>query len=54
MQSGLIHELEKTGVHFIEWAGEDLREFIRDAGFETALIKIESHGDIREYTIDAT
>jgi len=52
MQSGLVHELEKNGIHFIEWAQQDLENFIQKAGFATATIQIKSNEDSREYHID--
>ncbi|MGM0533755.1 MAG: tRNA (adenosine(37)-N6)-threonylcarbamoyltransferase complex ATPase subunit type 1 TsaE [Campylobacterota bacterium] len=52
MHSGLIYELEKEGIHFIEWAPDVLQSFLKEAGFATASIRIEGKNDTREYLID--
>jgi tRNA threonylcarbamoyladenosine biosynthesis protein TsaE len=52
MQKGLVYELEKEGVHFIEWGDEKLKKFCADAGFSIINIKINNLNDKREYIID--
>ena len=49
--SGLIHELEKPGIHFIEWADEKLKSFCKTAGFETMEIEIKKLDSKREYRV---
>jgi len=51
---GLHEELDKNGWHLIEWADEYLQSFIRGAGYNTLLIKIEYADESREYIIDKT
>ncbi len=39
---GLIDEFEKSGLHFIEWADDRLRELLVDAGFNVFELRIEA------------
>jgi len=49
---GMLEELEKPGLHFIEWGSDDLVEILLSAGIETMTIKIEKiSNDAREYKI---
>ena len=49
---GMLEELEKPGLHFIEWGSDDLVEILLSAGIETITIKIEKiSNDAREYKI---
>ena len=49
---GMLEELEKTGLHFIEWGDEQLETILLDAGFHVAVIEIEKIvPDKREYNI---
>jgi len=49
---GMLEELEKPGLHFIEWGSDDLTDILMSAGIETITIKIEKiSNDAREYTI---
>jgi tRNA threonylcarbamoyladenosine biosynthesis protein TsaE len=52
MQKALVYELEKSGIHFIEWGDEKLRKFCTDAGFNVIGVKINNLNDKREYIID--
>ena len=49
---GLHEELDKSGWHLIEWADEYLQSFLKGAGYNTALIKIEYLEGKREYLIE--
>ncbi len=46
---GLLEELEKEGIHFIEWADENLEEVLKTYGFEYIIIEIKPKNSKREY-----
>ncbi len=49
---GMLEELEKEGLHFIEWGNDDLVDILVAAGIDTITIKIEKiSDDAREYKI---
>ena len=49
---GMLEELEKEGLHFIEWGDETLQKLLKEAGFDVATIKIKKISpDKREYTV---
>jgi len=49
---GMLEELEKEGLHFIEWGDEQLIELLTSVGIETMTIEIEKTSkDTREYTL---
>ncbi len=48
---GLIEELEKNGLHFIEWGDDKLEEMLKSYGFNVAKIKILKQEDKREYKV---
>jgi tRNA threonylcarbamoyladenosine biosynthesis protein TsaE len=49
---GMLEELEKDGLHIVEWGNDKLREILVDAGFEVLEITIDKIADDkREYTI---
>jgi len=49
---GMLEELEKEGLHFIEWGDEKLVELLTSAGIETMTIDIEKQSnETREYTL---
>jgi len=49
---GMLEELEKPGLHFIEWGNDELVDILTSAGMETMTIKIEKiSNDAREYKI---
>jgi tRNA threonylcarbamoyladenosine biosynthesis protein TsaE len=50
---GMLEELEKEGLHFIEWGDDKLVEILTFAGIETLKIEIEKISDeAREYRIE--
>ena len=49
---GMLEELDKEGLHFVEWGDEKLSKILINAGIETLTIKIEKISDkMREYKI---
>ena len=48
---GLLEEFEKDGIHFVEWGNEELKQILKDFGFDTISIKINKKEDKREYEI---
>jgi tRNA threonylcarbamoyladenosine biosynthesis protein TsaE len=49
---GMLEELDKDGLHFIEWGDEELEKILTDAGISVAVIEIEkSSEEVREYRI---
>jgi len=50
---GLLEELEKKGIHFVEWGGEDFEKLLNDVGMDNIKVKIAIKDDKREYEIDA-
>ena len=50
---GLINELEKDGLHFIEWAPAKLIELLNSAGFSLFAIDIEKLNSSRKYILKA-
>ena len=49
---GMLEELEKPGLHFIEWGSDELIDILVSAGIDVMSIKIEKTSDTaREYTI---
>jgi len=49
---GMLEELERTGVHFIEWGDERLIEILKHSGIDVMKIEIEKIAhDKREYKI---
>ena len=50
---GMLEELEKEGLHFVEWGDDTLLELLSFAGIQTLKIEIEKISDTkREYRID--
>ena len=50
---GMLEELEKDGLHFIEWGDEDLVNILSSAGISTLIIDIEKTQDNnRIYKVD--
>lgn len=49
---GLHEELDRDGWHIIEWADDKLKEFLGNAGYNTASISIAPIGDSRNYSIE--
>ncbi len=50
---GMLEELDKDGLHFVEWGDDELCRILDSAGIPTTVIEIEkiSH-DEREYRIE--
>lgn len=48
---GLLEEFEKSGIHFVEWGGEDLEKILLEYGFETLVVQINKKENKREYII---
>ena len=48
---GMAEELEKDGLHFVEWADDELKEFLDSVGIEFLEIDIKKLENKREYTI---
>ena len=51
MSLGLFEELEKEGIHFIEWGDEALVELLTQAGFDLLKVEIAKQADQRCYTM---
>ncbi len=51
-EMGLHEELDKSGWHLIEWPDAKLQSFLTNAGYNTASIIIENHGNQRDYFIE--
>ena len=50
---GMLEELDKEGLHFVEWGDDALLEILAEAGIPTLVISIEKISqDKREYRIN--
>ncbi len=49
---GFLEEFEKSGVHFVEWGGDELKNLLLKLGFRVIVLKIEHKDDKREYKIE--
>jgi len=50
---GMLEELDKDGLHFVEWGDDSLVEILSSAGISTVIIEIDKVSDNeREYRID--
>ncbi|MCW8894505.1 MAG: tRNA (adenosine(37)-N6)-threonylcarbamoyltransferase complex ATPase subunit type 1 TsaE [Sulfurimonas sp.] len=50
---GMLEELDKDGLHFVEWGNDELVEILNSAGIKTLIINIEKNSDdIRQYEVD--
>ncbi len=50
---GMLEELEKEGLHFVEWGDEALIKILVEAGIDVVVIEIEKISDTkREYRIN--
>ena len=50
---GMLEELDKEGLHFVEWGDDELLKILKSAGIPTVVIEIEKiSDDEREYRID--
>ena len=49
---GMLEELDKDGLHFVEWGDDELINILSSAGIDVMSIEIEkSFDDIREYRV---
>jgi tRNA threonylcarbamoyladenosine biosynthesis protein TsaE len=50
---GMLEELEKDGLHFVEWGDDELVKILEDAEIPTTVIEIvKTADDTREYRIE--
>jgi len=50
---GLLEELEKEGLHCVEWGDESLQNILDAAGIETVVVSIEKkENNKREYSLE--
>ncbi len=50
---GMLEELDKEGLHFVEWGDDELVEILNSAGIRTLTIYIEKISDNkRKYRVD--
>jgi len=50
---GMLEELDKKGLHFVEWGDEELINLLSSAGINVLTIQIEKISDTkREYKVD--
>ncbi len=50
---GMLEELDKDGLHFVEWGDDELVKILDDAGIDTLTIKIaKTSDDMREYRVE--
>lgn len=49
---GMLEELDKEGLHFVEWGNEELENILSSAGIDTLIIEIEKISDnMRKYKV---
>ncbi|MBA3026474.1 MAG: tRNA (adenosine(37)-N6)-threonylcarbamoyltransferase complex ATPase subunit type 1 TsaE [Sulfurimonas sp.] len=49
---GMLEELDREGLHFVEWGDEKLSEILQNAGIDVITIEIEKiSNEMREYKI---
>jgi len=50
---GMLEELDKEGLHFVEWGDDELVKILSASGIPTVIIEIEKvSDDEREYKVD--
>ncbi len=50
---GMLEELDKDGLHFVEWGDDALVKILDDAGIDTLTIQItKTSDDMREYRVE--
>ncbi|QOY53649.1 tRNA (adenosine(37)-N6)-threonylcarbamoyltransferase complex ATPase subunit type 1 TsaE [Candidatus Sulfurimonas marisnigri] len=50
---GMLEELDKDGLHFVEWGDDELVRILNSAGISTLIVDIEKVSDeIRQYKVD--
>jgi len=48
----MLEELDKEGIHFVEWGDEELETILNSAGIDTVVIEIEKISDnMRKYKV---
>jgi tRNA threonylcarbamoyladenosine biosynthesis protein TsaE len=49
---GMLEELDKDGIHFVEWGNDELENILNSAGINTLVIEIDKILDnMREYKV---
>ena len=49
---GMLEELEKDGLHLVEWGDDKLKDILTSAGFDVMIIEIQKlSDDAREYKV---
>ena len=51
MALGLFEEFEKDGWHIIEWASQEIEQFLRSVGYSVSVVDIIPMDNRREYSI---
>ena len=51
LEFGLLDELEKEGIHFIEWGDKELENLLKMAGLKYMVIEIEPKENKRVYKV---
>ncbi|CBG40317.1 tRNA (adenosine(37)-N6)-threonylcarbamoyltransferase complex ATPase subunit type 1 TsaE [Helicobacter mustelae] len=51
LELGLLENLEKEGVHFVEWGDEKLEGILKNSGYNYCKISIEKLQDKRNYKV---
>ncbi|MEA3314475.1 MAG: tRNA (adenosine(37)-N6)-threonylcarbamoyltransferase complex ATPase subunit type 1 TsaE [Campylobacterota bacterium] len=46
---GFLEEFEKTGIHFVEWGDDKLKNILIEYGFKVIVIEINKNENMREY-----
>jgi len=50
---GMLEELDKKGLHLVEWGDDELKKILESAGMDVLIIDIEKISqDKREYRVD--
>ncbi len=50
---GMLEELDRDGLHLVEWGDDKLVDILSSAGIKVVVIKIEKlEDDIRQYEVD--
>ena len=52
MALGLIEEFEHSGLHFIEWADDRLKDILVEFGYDVVTVQIEKLENSRKYSIN--
>jgi len=52
LSMGMLEELDKLGLHFVEWGNDELIDLLESIGISTTVIKIsKTSDDRREYQV---